>query len=615
MLANDGRVRLLIVSLIIVAALSCSAALHLAWRRRSSLPAWAVGRREGEDLSHEVQAEADKSAPASIVKNESLHDVAIRRLREYPDERFFVVMNVAEGISGWYHALLEMMVLAGKLRRTLVEPCVRDGRIVTCVPGKVVAVPYGVAELDATTLQATRPFADALMLPTLGDSCDRISAAFPTLGSETDGSEPGYRPVAAAVDDSLDDGSSYPLHAYLNMSALTQLYPRWITFDLWWELENARADPEVVRRGATRLTAPVAYCAGKTGGRDIDPVCAHPVGPFRVAPFTFDRIITRWDNPHRNSGGGARRAGRGGGSSPRSRPETQHLLASLRMLRSDDHITMFLFNVWRGGVAPIDTFPLLPSFNPIHYEAVRMWVDRTVPVDERTGRSRYAAFQWRSESVPDHKLRACAASLAGIARSVMAGVVASGELKLTVQPLASPASTRGGNTTAAAIPAPLGVLLADMPAPNHRCKLWPVYEGSMRRENRAAMRDMLRLSGLAKYDASHMRVDAGVLSIRDFILGSEADWFVTCRGSRGRDCRDCFRANSFFTKKLLDTRRAAGRPSFTQWLSMSGRDLVYTGVEVGSSTTVLATQVTSGGKRDASRGDVAEWPRDVEGYR
>ena len=98
------------------------------------------------------------------------------------------------------------------------------------------------------------------------------------------------------------------------------------------------------------------------------------------------------------------------------------------------------------------------------------------------------------------------------------------------------------------------------------------------------MRDLLARTGLAKYDASHPRLDAGVLSIRDFILGMRADWLVTCRGHGSRDCGECFRANSYFTKKLLDTRAAAQRPSFSHWLSVTAADLASSVAADGGSS-------------------------------
>jgi hypothetical protein len=151
-----------------------------------------------------------------------------------------------------------------------------------------------------------------------------------------------------------------------------------------------------------------------------------------------------------------------------------------------------------------------------------------------------------------------------------------------------------------------------MPAPNNKCKMWSVYDGSLRRENRAALRALLAGTRLAKYDASHPRLDSGVLAIRDFILGARADVLVTCRGRGARECRHCFRANSFFTKKLLDTREAEGRPSITNWFSVSPGQL-----RLGRAGTTAATVRGGGGGPSAPaallRQREEEPPDDAEG--
>ena len=102
---------------------------------------------------------------------------------------------------------------------------------------------------------------------------------------------------------------------------------------------------------------------------------------------------------------------------------------------------------------------------------------------------------------------------------------------------------------------------------------------------------MLVKAGLVKYDADHPRLDAGVLSIRDFLLATQAAWLVTCRGKSGGECRGCFRANSYFTKKIVDARRDAGRPSLTAWFSVTAADLT-------AAAPLVAGTVAGGGEEE-----------------
>ena len=580
-------------------------------------------------------SEQEATAAASISKQRTLapRERAEDRLRRRPTEQFLLVLNVAEGMTSWYHALIEALILARKLHRTFVEPCVRDGRIVTCIPGKVFNVPYGTHDADVEISADVDP----LSLPAVGDSCDDVLRGLKRA-----------QPTVAVAALAVAPDSVFPLHAYLNMSALRAMYRPWIRFDDWWEMEMLRNDGQVVHRGSSWVV-PLGYCGGKTGeGTATDPTCLRPTGPFSVAPFRFDRVHAQWKaepTPQPEVG----------------RPEQQHLKQSLELLRKDDARNMYFFNFWRGSVAPVESFVSLPAFNSIHHAAVRAWITARVPRHLPSGKRRFVAFQWRSETIGDHALDKCVGQLANVARDALRGAVQAGTLGHPYGGIKSNSSGGGGRKwsatrTAAAVGAAgaeeegegarrlrkadavqqqatrkraalsgtstgsggtgwtvnpgrhmPGVLIADMPAPNNQCKLWSVYDSSLGSDSRTRVAKLLQRVGLAKYDADHPRLDSGVLSIRDFILATEADWLVTCRGKSAADCRGCFRANSYFTKKIVEARTAAGRRSITNWFAVSAGDFVVADADGPViSAPALAAAAAAAAASDA--GDEGEVP-------
>ena len=90
------------------------------------------------------------------------------------------------------------------------------------------------------------------------------------------------------------------------------------------------------------------------------------------------------------------------------------------------------------------------------------------------------------------------------------------------------------------------------------------------------MRHMLA-HGFSKYDdfigvapTPEASVDAGVLSIRDFILSTQADLYVTCQGEH---CRQCFRDNSNIVERIIAVRRLHGLPLSQNWFDFSEKDV------------------------------------------
>jgi hypothetical protein len=65
-----------------------------------------------------------------------------------------------------------------------------------------------------------------------------------------------------------------------------------------------------------------------------------------------------------------------------------------------------------------------------------------------------------------------------------------------------------------------------------------------------------------------------MLMIRDFIFASVfGDQYITCQGDFLNDCQGCFRSNSNFVKRIMDSRRRFGRGSMDRWWQLAQRDL------------------------------------------
>ena len=82
--------------------------------------------------------------------------------------------------------------------------------------------------------------------------------------------------------------------------------------------------------------------------------------------------------------------------------------------------------------------------------------------------------------------------------------------------------------------------------------------------------------GFSKYDdhigvapTHEASVDAGVLSIRDYILSTTADLYVTCAGDHWATCHGCFRAGSNLVQRITQHRGQLGKPSHTTWFSLA----------------------------------------------
>ena len=231
-------------------------------------------------------------------------------------------------------------------------------------------------------------------------------------------------------------------------------------------------------------------------------------------------------------------------------------------LARDAAPNVFLTELVRGYFSPPNSSPQLPLAR-WHVDAARAW----------TRGSRYAAFHWRSEGADAARFADCSATLARAAAAALPWL-----LRPPASPL--PAKQARRPDSVAALAPPRALLVADMPAPGNTAKAWNDYPdepGLLARQHAAVERFLA--AGFGKYDAALRvspapsdSVDAGVLSIRDYILSTEADLYVTCAG---KTCRSCFRDadESNLAQRILQVRRQAGRPSLVNWPALAPGDV------------------------------------------
>jgi hypothetical protein len=441
--------------------------------------------------------------------------------------KYLHLLSTREGMSAWTHIVFEALSMAQTLGRALVEPCVAGGLLLPCRPGRVLPVPEGLADTDYPITADDDPLA----VPAFKEHC----------GAGRGSSVP--RRVV------LQKGRSYPLSLYMNLPRLRKLHrgAEIVSFDEWAECELRRrrraSDRDAVWSGG-HVRAPRAYCLSmRAGGSNpFMSACDRRV----VGRYAFKTVWRPHDTPEL----AALPA-----SSPLRQPGAGHVSAFYRSeLEGDGSRNMFLFEVWRGFWRPYGTFRRVPSFNAIHSRAVGAWVRSRLGA--RSPRD-YAVFNWRSEGVPDSRMPKCARALAARAAPALAAL----------------RRTRKAG----------GVLVADVPAPESPCRLWHTYAGSAAEGGaRRVALETLADAGLAKYDGDHPGLDAGVLSIRDWLLAVQARWYVTChaggdKGGAGTgggsvtddECRGCFRGRSKYVARILAARAKAGRASFTRWFRLT----------------------------------------------
>ena len=242
------------------------------------------------------------------------------------------------------------------------------------------------------------------------------------------------------------------------------------------------------------------------------------------------------------------------------------------------------------------------------------------------------AFQWRTEEVPEERLPGCASRLTKAARVLMDAIATP-----TSVPVIALTADSSRRKPADNRPSHRGVLISDLPGPSNPCRMWRTYRLSQPRSqaaqgstvdvgraaaaaamtttapNRTTEADSqvrrkavarLMHAGLAKYDEDHPMVDAGVLSIRDWLLATSAETYVTCSQSAAA-CGNCFRAQSKFVRRILEARARAGRRRVVEWISTTRMDGTHRN---GSLQSVAATKRVKTHARQRSAAPVSGRP-------
>jgi len=300
---------------------------------------------------------------------------------------------------------------------------------------------------------------------------------------------------------------AYPLSAYLDMEAIAAEYDpgRIVTYSSWCHEFNRTMQP-AVRPEFKRWIWPVGY------NFDMATQYIDPAFPVAVGDMWFARQAV----------------GRAG----RSRE------SAMAQLASDASPNLFMFHFYRAMFANYYSFPAVP-INRWHVAAVRRYVEQEL------GGHPFVAFHWRSEQVDGKLIVPCSSEIAGIASAALPRFV-------------SPAR-------------PKAVLVSDMPAPGNPNRMWNDYVGGEDEARHTAMGNMLA-AGFRKYDAHVVGmgqlVDAGVLSLRDFLLSVTADWYVTCQGDHWKDCHGCFRSGSNIVTRISKERQRRNLPFSHHWFEI-----------------------------------------------
>ena len=436
-------------------------------------------------------------------------------------DRFIVVLGLSEGLSGWVLGLKEVFMLANLTGRKVVTPCVSAGRVVLCSP-------HILRNRNNQSLHKDE-FTQAIS----DGHFSRPHTAEDVASLDSQLTRDPVDCTGNATSRTRSSRHIFPLHAYFDERALASYYGAapalpLIPFSEWAALRLRDIDPQ-----QRYLSDPLELTHTPHGQRYAVP---YPVLCVSTAVCT-----------HANNG------------DTFVFPSVWVVdPASIYALASDaewhDRRELFVVGWMRQQIAPSDA--PLPRFNPLHYTAVRLWVNSLVGVP-----GDYAAFQWRSEEVPPGRLDSCAATLARQVHGIFPSLI---------------------NRS---------FLVTDMAGPANPCLSWRTYKGGGDAQRRSAVARLLGL-GMRKYDVTHAALDSGVLAIRDYILAAEARWYVTCApggdeestdaaGARDADstrvrtamCRYCSRYHSSFVRRVIAARAGSGG-TMLNWAGMTREDVV-----------------------------------------
>lgn len=427
---------------------------------------------------------------------------------EITDTRFLILVDASEGIAGWINCLREASTAARALNRTLVEPCVQDGHLTACVYGRVVSVPDG---HDAADVSLASSGVDLLAIQRSADSCQ-----------------------GPATRHMLRKNSLLPLRAYFDWH---DLLTNWVLSPM-----IRYHDWEALRVAPAGTSAASARAAGKLWVREDgiivagthiafannEPCNPAPGIPFRYMSFYFEGRSC--SNTSLKNGG--------------LNSNVVEFLSEPQFAAARDAFLGHWARTPRNSLELVNE-NRMPKFNPLHYIAVRRWV--ATAVRQGSPDQRYAVVQWRSAHVKADSMSYCSSAIINTTASMFPGPL--------INPLAgTPVSTFRPTRF---------VLVADVPSPSNICGIWD--HGDL--AGRPIVDDFFN-AGFMKYDEAHFTLDGGILSIRDMILGMEAEWYLTCSFQRIPDgpppnellCSRCYWHSSYIVQ-VVRARIAANKLS------------------------------------------------------
>lgn len=308
---------------------------------------------------------------------------------------------------------------------------------------------------------------------------------------------------------------AYPMSAYIDLEAVASEYDegRIMGYEEWCTGFQATWTPLEKDDKFKRWKYPRGYNYDMQT-RFIDPASSFPVGDMFFLRTAIGREPLKLEDGTEIKG--------------------------LDMLKADKLPHMFLFSYYRAAFALYYQYPAVP-INRWHQRAVKRFIQTQLSGPP------FVAFHWRSEQVGTEMIVPCSKELTTIGHTVLPGFVNADK--------------------------PKAVIVSDMPAPSNPNRMWNDYVNGESDDRHKAMGYMLT-HGFRKYDSyaiaeSKQQIDAGVLSLRDYLLSITADWYVSCQGDHWKDCHGCFRSGSNIVTRIKKERERRKIPFSLNWFRIN----------------------------------------------
>jgi hypothetical protein len=346
---------------------------------------------------------------------------------------------------------------------------------------------------------------------------------------------------------------AYPMSAYIDLEAIASEYDdgRIMSYEEWCTGFQQTWKPLEVEPKTKRWKYPKGY------NFDMQTRYIVPEHPMAVGDFYFVKQAV--------------------GREP-LKLEDGSEIKGLELLKFDKSPHMFLFSYYRAAFSLYYQYPAVP---------VGRWHQRAVKrfVDTQLSGPPFVAFHWRSEQVDPKQIYPCSKELVTISNAALPGFVNDEK--------------------------PKAVLVSDMPAPSNPNRMWNDYVGGEDTDKHKAMGWMLT-HGFRKYDSyaigeSKKLVDAGVLSLRDFLLSVTADWYISCQGDHWKDCHGCFRSGSNIVTRIYKERERRKIPFTLAWFRITYENApaelrTHNGPPpAGNSTAVIAAAIARIPKKEEEK--------------